>query len=258
MSFQKALGLAIAAAALAIVALPPALADTLSADQPGAGSGPVPVARTWDGAGGDNDWMTPGNWLGGVAPQPGDDLIFQGAVQTSTENNFPAGTNFHSITIDGNGFTLAGNPVTLSLATGPAIVVDGQSANVLLHARLDSTVDVTGGDSLAIGGNLTGSDGLTKTGDGTLVLSGANTFSGGLTLSGGQEVIDSSAALPAGAGLSIGAGCTFMLGGGAALPESTGVAAVPEPGVAVALLGLAGMGVLGLAWRRRRPSRDRP
>ena len=45
-------------------------------------------------------------------------------------------------------------------------------------------------------GNLTGSSGLTKTGDGVLTLSGVNSYTGGTTVSSGTLIITSSSAMP--------------------------------------------------------------
>jgi len=77
--------------------------------------------RTWTGGGGaDNNWMTPANWQGGIAPVPGDNLIFQGvsnAGNSTNHNNFPAGTVFGEITIStaaNQDFALGGNTVVLT------------------------------------------------------------------------------------------------------------------------------------------------
>ena len=39
----------------------------------------APAVASWDGGGADNHWTTAANWVGDVAPQPGDDLVFPGA-----------------------------------------------------------------------------------------------------------------------------------------------------------------------------------
>ncbi len=95
---------------------------------------------TWDGGGGaDNNWMTAANWEYDVAPVAGDQLIFAGATQTSTTNNFPAGTVFDSITFSNGGFTLTGNSVKLNPANGVAIDnVSGQN-QINLPITSDST-----------------------------------------------------------------------------------------------------------------------
>src|SRR5438270_901865 len=94
--------LALGAAALTPA---PALADT----------------KTWMGQFlGDRFWTTPGNWVGGVAPVPGDDLVFPAnAIHFVTTNDFPDGTMFNSITIQASGYTLntvSGNAVKIAFS----------------------------------------------------------------------------------------------------------------------------------------------
>src|SRR5262245_6492328 len=71
-----------------------------------------------DGSGvpfGSNNWSAPQNWVGDVAPAPGDDLQFPAsAAQFSTNNDFPAGTAFNSLSLSGVGYTLGGNALTLN------------------------------------------------------------------------------------------------------------------------------------------------
>ena len=77
--------------------------------------------RTWTGSSGvDNNWMTAGNWQGGVAPVAGDNLIFNGvsnAGNSTNHNNYPSGTMFGKITIataSDQDFSLGGNRVVLT------------------------------------------------------------------------------------------------------------------------------------------------
>src|ERR1700749_1893859 len=74
---------------------------------------------TWNGgATPDGDWVNPGNW-NGVAPSTNDLLIFSGGTQTSTTNNYPAGTLFNNITFNSGSspFVLSGNSMVLSSPT---------------------------------------------------------------------------------------------------------------------------------------------
>ncbi len=92
--------------------------------------------RTWTGSSGvDNQWMTPGNWQGGVAPVAGDNLIFQGvanAGNSTNYNNYPSGTMFGKITIataSDQDFSLGGNRVVLT--NGIAETAGGIGINAL-------------------------------------------------------------------------------------------------------------------------------
>lgn len=82
---------------------------------------PTGITRVWAGEFNVPDdffWSTPANWVGGVAPQPGDSLLFPDtAPRHVAQNDFPVGTTFHQISITGNtgpGYTLRGNAIRLS------------------------------------------------------------------------------------------------------------------------------------------------
>src|SRR5688572_29287356 len=83
------------------------------------------AAFTWDGGGGDANWTTAANWAADAAPvgDGTDQLVFPsggGVLQKSNTNDFPANTEFNAITIQGSGYTLAGNAITL----GPVALAD--------------------------------------------------------------------------------------------------------------------------------------
>lgn len=73
------------------------------------------ATRTW--AGGSGNWTNPAMWVGGVAPSPGDDLVFPGPGSGTMINDFPAGTPFRSINVSSGptigGWILDGNPIVL-------------------------------------------------------------------------------------------------------------------------------------------------
>src|SRR5207302_4054644 len=75
----------------------------------------APAIATWDGGGADNHWTTAANWVGDVAPQAGDDLVFPaGAARLTNDNDFTFNTPFHSVAITGSGYTLLGSSVVVS------------------------------------------------------------------------------------------------------------------------------------------------
>src|SRR5881397_1628003 len=80
------------------------------------GAMPAAFAQTWNGGGGNDNWTTGANWVGGVAPTgvATDNLVFTGSTRPTPNNNFPAATNFGSITFDTNGFAVGGSSITLN------------------------------------------------------------------------------------------------------------------------------------------------
>ncbi|CBY13225.1 unnamed protein product [Oikopleura dioica] len=116
----------------------------------------------WDNSNATGAWSTPANWDTNTEPTSADDLTFPlglaGTITTtSTENAL-------SLTF-ADAYTLSGG--TLALASGNSIHV---ASGVI--ATINNALTITGG--------------LSKTGDGTLVLGGSNTNPGGTVISAGK------------------------------------------------------------------------
>lgn len=141
---------------------------------------------TWTGAV-SSSWSAGGNWVGGVAPQAGDALVFPaGASSLSAVNDFAPGTSFASIDIQAAGYNISGASVELtgnlnaSLTSG--LTIDS------LATKLDSgIVDVAPGGQLFAMGVFSGTAGLELTGGGTMAMIGsaANTYTGTTTVDNG-------------------------------------------------------------------------
>lgn len=67
----------------------------------------------WSGAGGDNRWSTPGNWVGGAVPQQEDNLIFPAGALNTTNVNDLTGMRFRTITVSSSSYNISGNAITL-------------------------------------------------------------------------------------------------------------------------------------------------
>ena len=76
----------------------------------------VPPTRTWSGGGTTDNWSEGANWVGGVAPGVGDDLVFPpgAARKTTNTNDFANGTTFNSILFTDGGYSLLGNGIRLT------------------------------------------------------------------------------------------------------------------------------------------------
>jgi autotransporter-associated beta strand protein len=151
---------------------------------------PGPSALVWTGAS-DSAWTNAANWSGGQAPTAGDSLIFpSGAVRLVSSNDFPAGTPFQGITISGAGYSLGGNPLTLT-GSLQSTYNTGSSVNAIDMAIAGGSVVSAPGGTLDLSGTLTGSGGLNLSGGGTLALTGsaANAYSGATVVTSGTLVL---------------------------------------------------------------------
>src|SRR5204862_6914821 len=131
------------------------------------------------------------NWHNATAPVAADALVFPSQpIRLSNNNDFPTSAFFHSITLTGSGYTLAGNKVT------PTIGLTG------------SGTTGTNIVSLQVAGN--GAT-VSKTAGSTLILSGANTYTGTTTVSAGVLGVANSTALgTTAAGTTVSSGATLQ------------------------------------------------
>jgi autotransporter-associated beta strand protein len=170
----------------------------------------APAVATWDGDGAGNNWTTAANWVGDVAPQPGDDLVFPlGAARPANVNDFIAGTAFHSIAVRAAGYQLAGNAIALAAGlsveapvgitptdtpviglpltlTADQAFSDPQSGYTLA-GQIDPNghaLTLSGVGFVTVSGPITGTGSLTVSVG--AVLSAASTFAGPTTVSSGH------------------------------------------------------------------------
>jgi len=121
---------------------------------------PTGVTRVWDGGSVLNsNWSTAANWVGDIAPQPGDALRFPAtAARRINSNDFPAGSAFHAITVLGSGpgigYSISGNRVVLNekLDFGTAATDHHWAAPLTL--ALDATVTASGNAFIQVGADI--------------------------------------------------------------------------------------------------------
>jgi fibronectin-binding autotransporter adhesin len=146
---------------------------------------------TWDGGGVDNNWLTPGNWIGDVAPVATDALFFAGAVKTAAVNNFAPNTQFNGITFNSGASSFTLSSAAINLAGN---ITNSSSVDQIISlpiALQQSVLFDTGAVGTATAGGVTlsgiisGDYGLTKIGTGRLSLTGNNTFTGAVQINEG-------------------------------------------------------------------------
>ena len=95
----------------------------------------TPAIKPWSGLGADNNWSTGANWIGGIAPLAGDDLVFpDGASRLTNNNDLAPGTAFGSLTVTGGDYQIAGNAIGLAA---------GILANFGSGSKPDFGIDIT-------------------------------------------------------------------------------------------------------------------
>src|ERR1051325_10594783 len=174
------------------------------------------AVRQWTGTAGAN-WTTPGNWSGGVAPSAGDDLqFFPVASNPNNVHNYPAGTEFHSLSISGAAYNLGGNSIlvgpggiaiTAATISLPLVLETNETWNGIDNAVIAGGVDLNGftltmdvhhtpnGNVFFRTNPITGSGAIIKTNSGSITLQRSNTYAGITTIVDGSIVVEDPNAL---------------------------------------------------------------
>jgi autotransporter-associated beta strand protein len=176
----------------------------------------VPAGFWSGGAGaGNKGWRTAANWVDGVVPSAGYPLFFPaGPTQTSTVNNFAAGTSFESISIAGWGYTLAGNKIDLwgglfdtggdatvslpiTLRAAQSLISKTGVLNVGAIHQNGYQLTLAADAYITVNGKISGAGGVVKAGGGIVILAKENTYTGTTLVEHGELWIRNSKSLGA-------------------------------------------------------------
>ncbi len=136
--------------------------------------------------------------LGGANTYSGNTCIAAGTLQINNAAAIPSGANKGNVALAGT-LDLHATNITVNGLSGVGTVTNNGSAAAVIAVGAFDQTSTFGGNI----GDAAGTTGLTKTGTGTLTLSGNNTFSGATTISQGTLSMGSNTGLSASSTLTI-------------------------------------------------------
>jgi autotransporter-associated beta strand protein/T5SS/PEP-CTERM-associated repeat protein len=142
----------------------------------------------WDGGAGTSSWSDAGNWSSDALPGSGSAVEFDGSGAFSIALDGDRTVDAVSFS-GGSGYTLSGN--TLTISSGAISVASPASGSVThtiastVSLAAASTLDVGSSATLLLSGTVNSKSSVTKTGSGTVILSGTDAFNGSAVISEG-------------------------------------------------------------------------
>jgi len=178
--------------------------------------GALAADHTWAGEGGNNDWSTVANWIGGV-PDGNDRIIFNNSSQLflGTNNDLVGLTGMRIRLVNPPGkVTIAGNPIGLA-TDDPTIDLSAALKDLTIYVAMTQSgntyYDVAANRTLTLEGDVDGPGIFTKKGDGLLLLELANYTSTTYDITGGTLRLGAADILPATSAVSVGADAVLDL-----------------------------------------------
>ena len=147
--------------------------------------------QTWTGAS-STSWTTAGNWLTGIIPGPGSNVLFNSSSVANLATVLNANFNIGALTVlNPTGLVAIGGANTLAITNGISMGSASQNLTITAPVILGSsqTWTVTNTVTLSANGGVSGNSGLTLSGGGTVSLGGTNTYTGATTISSGALTI---------------------------------------------------------------------
>jgi autotransporter-associated beta strand protein len=156
--------------------------------------------QTWTGASG-TSWTTAGNWLTGISPGPGSNVLFNSSSTSNLSTVLNANFNIGALTILNPAAPVSiGGANTLAITNGISMSIASQNLSIAAPVVLggSQTWTVTNALTLSANGGVFGSAALTVGGGGTVSLGGTNTYTGTTTISAGVFTISGAGQLGSG------------------------------------------------------------
>lgn len=147
---------------------------------------------TWTGAT-NKFWGQSSNWDTGAKPTASDEAFFGSTSSSFSVDLGSANRSVDSLTIDSNtAYTFADQNPGQALHTNGLSVVSGtgHTFNIPVEFTSAATVSVASGADLTLNGIVSGTANVTKSGAGTLKLTGTNSYTGETIISEGSILLD--------------------------------------------------------------------
>jgi fibronectin-binding autotransporter adhesin len=158
----------------------------------------APVVNEWALTSG-GDWNTPANWTAGTVPNAiGADALLAGNLAASGAVSLSAPVTVGKLTFNNAlaSYTVSDSTLTFQGTSTSDIVVTAGSHSISSAVVLTQlTTAAVNGTNLTVSGDITGAGSLTKTGPGTLVLSGGINYAGNTAVNAGTLRVSGNAVL---------------------------------------------------------------
>jgi autotransporter-associated beta strand protein len=174
--------------------------------------------------GGSGTWANTGGTAWSTTDVDGSGTAWDSS-KTATFNTAAA-----NVTVDGT--VNANNGLTFAAGSNGSTITGGTAINLGGATIADNTITTAVGVTATIGTDITGTTGMTKSGDGILVLNGDNTYSGGTSVTAGTLVAANDTALGSGA-VEV-SGASLLANAGITVGNAITVEAVTGPSQVVA------------------------